>query len=80
MLLISLIAYFVIGFIPYGVSGLIVPTGAVAVLMVCWLVGLVITYRIAAARPLLAPVGVLGAIVFWFAFVTIGSSIFGWTA
>lgn len=80
IVIVSLVGYLLVGFFPYLVSGLIVPTGAVAVLMVCWFVGLLLTARLAAARPLLAPVGVVAAILFWFAFVTLGSSLFGWTA
>ncbi len=80
VVIVSFLAYLVIGFVPYLVSGLIVPTGAVAVLMVCWFVGLMLTARLAATRPLLAPVGVVAAILFWFAFVSLGSSLFGWTA
>jgi hypothetical protein len=80
IVIVTLVAYVAIGFVPYSVSGLIVPTGAVAVLMVCWFAGLVLTARLAAARPLLAPVGVVAAILFWYAFVTLGSRLFGWTA
>ncbi|NNF55148.1 MAG: hypothetical protein HKN03_11990 [Acidimicrobiales bacterium] len=80
VVIVSLLAYLAIGFFPYLVSGLIVPPGAVAVLMVCWFMGLFLTARMATARPLLAPVGVVAAILFWFAFVTLGSSLFGWTA
>ena len=80
IVIVSIVAYLVVGFVPYLVSGLIVPPGAVAVLMICWFVGLMLTARLAAARPLLAPVGVVAALLFWFAFVTLGSSLFGWTA
>lgn len=80
IVIVSLLAYMVVGFFPYLVSGLIVPNEAVAVLMICWFVGLLLTARLAAAQPLLAPVGVVGAILFWFAFVTLGSSLFGWAA
>ena len=80
IVIVSIVAYLVVGFVPYLVSGLIVPPGAVAVLMICWFVGLMLTARLAAARPVLAPVGVVAALLFWFAFVTLGSSLFGWTA
>lgn len=80
VVIVSLLAYLAIGFFPYLVSGLIVPIGAVAVLMVCWFAGLMLTSRLAASRPLLAPLGVVAAILFWFTFVTVGSSLFGWTA
>lgn len=76
--IVTLLAYLAIGFVPYLVSGLIVPTGAVAILMVCWLIGLFLTARVATTRPLLAPLGVVAALLFWFAFVTLGSSLFGW--
>ncbi len=80
VVIVTLIAYLGIGLFPFAVSGLLVPTAAVVVLMFCWFGGLFLTVRLAMNRPLLAPVGVAGALVFWYAFVTLGSIVFGWTA
>lgn len=77
---VALAAYVVIGFFPYLVSGLVVPTGAVVVLMACWAIGLAVTIRWARVRPMVAPAAVAVAIAFWFAFVSLGSAVFGWTA
>lgn len=76
----ALACYIAVGFFPYLVSGLVVPTGALVVLMACWAAGLALTTRFAADRPLVAPAAVIAAIAFWFAFVSVGSALFGWTA
>ena len=76
----ALICYLAIGFFPYLVSGLLVPPLAVLVLMAVWTAGLVATVRWSRHRPIVAPVSVVAAIAFWFAFVTLGSALFGWTA
>lgn len=80
ILLVALLAYLAIGIFPYLVSGLLVPPWAVAVLMLCWAVGLFAAVVGARRRPLLAPAAVVLALLFWFAFVTAGSMLFGWTA
>lgn len=77
---ISLLGYLAIGFVPYLVSGLIVPPGAVAVLLICWASGLALALSWVERRPLVAPGAVVVAILFWFAFVSVGSALFGWTA
>lgn len=73
-------AYVALGVFPYLVSGLVVPFGAVVVLMVCWFLGLIAIAVVAKRRPVLTPLVVLGAMLFWFAFVSLGSLLFGWTA
>lgn len=78
--LLAVASYLVLGFFPYLVSGLVVPPAAVAVLLCCWALGLLATARLARRRPLLTPLAVVAALVFWLAFVSLGSALFGWTA
>lgn len=77
---VAITAYVAIGVFPYLVSGLLVPQGAVVVLMVCWFLGLIAIAVVARRRPVFTPLAVLGALLFWFAFVSLGSRLFGWTA
>lgn len=76
----ALCGYVAVGFFPYLVSGLVVPPGAVVVLMVAWLLGLGLAVWLSRVRPLLVPAVVVLALVFWFAFVSVGEALFGWTA
>ncbi len=73
------ILYLPVGFL-YLVSGLAVPGPAVIVLLICWMAGLVFTFRLAARRPLLALVMTPAALGFWFLYLTAGERLFGWTA
>jgi Flp pilus assembly protein TadB len=62
---IGVIAYLALGLFPYLASGLLVPPGAVVVLMVVWTIGLVITIdlsRRSTGWTLMAPVL---ALAFW---------------
>ena len=77
---VALACYLGLGFFPYLVSGLVVPPGAVVFLMLCWTIGLVVILRWSKDRPIVAPAAVAIAIAFWFAFVSLGSAVFGWTA
>ena len=80
ILVVALVCYVLVGFFPYLVSGLVVPPSAVAVLMAFWATGLLAIALAGRRRPWLAPAVVVLALVFWFAFVTLGSLLFGWTA
>lgn len=72
--------YLVIGLFPYLSSGLLAPPYGVIILMVCWGIGLVLTWRLARTRPVLSLVAVPAALAFWWAFITAGGLLFGWTA
>lgn len=64
----------------YLAAGLLVPVVGLIVLWLIWLAGLVGTIVWARRQPgwsLLAPVIAVG---FWFAYVSLGSAVFGWTA
>lgn len=78
--MISLGLYVVTGVFPYLVSGLVVPVWALVVLMLCWGIGLAFTAMIALRRPLMSLFAVPGALVFWWAYVSGGAALFGWTA
>jgi len=78
--LIGLILYVGTGVFPYLASGLVAPLWGIAVLYAGWLVGLWLTVRLfrrASAWALAMPVV---AVAFWWVVVTMGESVFGWTA
>jgi hypothetical protein len=72
--------YLVIGLFPYLSSGLLAPLYGVIILMVCWGIGLVLTWRLARTRPVLSLAAVPAALAFWWAFISAGGLLFGWTA
>jgi hypothetical protein len=78
--MIVLALYVVTGVFPYLVSGLVVPIWALVLLMLCWGMGLALTARLALRRPLFSILALPAVLAFWWAFVTGGSALFGWTA
>jgi hypothetical protein len=77
---ITIVLYLAIGVFPYLSSGLLAPLYGVIVLMVCWGIGLVITWRLARTRPVLSLLAVPVALAFWWAVLTAGDVFLGWTA
>lgn len=78
--LIGLVLYIGTGVFPYLASGLVAPLWGIVVLYVGWLLGLSSTiwlFRRKSAWALTMPIAALG---FWWLVITIGESIFGWTA
>ena len=72
-----------VGVFPYAASGLLVPIWGIVVLYALWLglaFVLVRLLRGEARRPMLAPLVPVAALAVWFAVVTAGEAIFGWTA
>ena len=64
----------------HAVSGLVVPTWAVGVLLVIWVGLLLVAISLVRTRPawtLLVPVG---AVALWVAIVSAGDAWLGWTA
>ena len=64
----------------YAVSGLVMPTWAVGVMLVIWVGLLLLAISLARTRPawtLLVPVG---AVALWVAIVSAGDAWLGWTA
>ncbi|HEU4894576.1 MAG TPA: hypothetical protein VFT85_01965 [Acidimicrobiia bacterium] len=76
---IGVVAYAATGFL-YLTSGLVVPVPWIAVLWVIWLAGLYWLVRTFRRRRRWTPVVPIAAVVLWWLFVTIGGTLFGWTA
>ena len=80
---VGVVLHLAVGVFPYAASGLLVPLWAIAVLYGCWLALAVLLVRLLRGdrrRPLLAPAVPVAALVVWFAVVTLGEAVFGWTA
>jgi hypothetical protein len=78
--LIGLVLYVITGVFPYPASGLVAPFWGIAVLYAGWLLGLWLTIRLfrgGSAWTLAMPIV---AVAFWWLVVTLGESLFGWTA
>ena len=78
--LIGLILYVATGVFPYLASGLVAPLWGIAVLYAGWLVGLWLTFRLFRRGSAWALAMQVAAVAFWWVVVTLGESIFGWTA
>lgn len=76
----TILLYLVTGLFPYLVSGLAVPGVGLIVLMTCWAIGLTFTIRLARSRPVVSLLAIPTAWLFWWAYVSAGEAIFGWTA
>jgi hypothetical protein len=77
---VTIVLYLLIGIFPYLASGLLAPLYGVIILLVCWGIGLVLTWRLARRRPVLSLVAVPLALAFWGAVMAAGDLILGWTA
>lgn len=78
--LIGFFLYLVTGVFPYLASGLVAPVLGIAVLYVGWLLGLWLTVSLYRRRSTWALAMPLAALAFWWAVITLGESVFGWTA
>jgi hypothetical protein len=77
---IGLFVYIVTGFF-YVTSGLVVPLFPwLMILNAVWAFGLVVTIRQSRVRWWLAPLAVVGAVLFWVAYISAGEALLGWTA
>ena len=76
----GLLFYGMLGAIPYMASGLVVPPFGVAILLICWVLGLVVAIRESKRWPWAAPIAAGAALLFWVLFVQLGSWILGWSA
>ena len=75
------VAHVVIGAVPFAVSGLVAPLWGVVVLGVWWAVCLgAIVGLVRRHRPRLVPLVPVVALAGWFAFVSFGEAVLGWTA
>ena len=78
--LVGVVLYIATGVFPYLASGLVTPVWGFALLYFGWLVGLWWTVRLfrrKSAWGLAMPLASLG---FWWLVITVGESVFGWTA
>jgi hypothetical protein len=78
--LLGLVLYIGTGVFPYLASGLVAPLWGIAVLYVGWLLGLWSTISLFRRRSAWALVMPLAALAFWWVVITIGESVFDWTA
>jgi hypothetical protein len=79
----GVLLHLVIGAVPFAVSGLVAPLWGVVVLFVWWLALAATIVRLllgADRRPRLAPLVPVVALAGWFAFVSFGGAVLGWTA
>ena len=79
----GLVLHLAIGVVPFAASGLVAPLWGVVVLFVWWAVMLGVAVRLVRAqprRPLLVPLVPVVALVGWFAFMSFGGAVLGWTA
>lgn len=78
--LVGLVLYVVTGVFPYVASGLVAPLWGIALLYAGWLIGLWVTIRLYQRRSAWALAMPVAALAFWWLVITLGESIFGWTA
>jgi hypothetical protein len=76
---VGIVLYLGAGFF-YLASGLVVPGPWVFLLWAVWLLGWWPVIRLFMRNPVWVPAVGLGAFVFWWLFVTLGSWLFGWSA
>jgi hypothetical protein len=77
---IGLLAYLVVGVVPYLSSGLMVPGPWLYILWALWVVGLILAWRTFQRRPVMVLLFAPAAVAFWLIFVTVGEQTLGWTA
>lgn len=76
------VLHLAIGAVPFAVTGLVAPPWAVTVVLAYWATLLVVAIRLARderRRPYVIAVPVV-ALIGWFAFVSFGGAVLGWTA
>jgi len=78
--LVGVILYVITGVFPFLASGLVAPLWGIAVLYAGWLLGLWLTFRLFRSGSAWALAMPVAAVAFWWLVVTLGESLFGWTA
>jgi xanthosine utilization system XapX-like protein len=78
LVVVGLIAYLATGFI-YLTSGLVVPFPWLIVLWLVWLAGMWITARLMARWSWWVLSAAPAAMAFWWAYLSVGEAVFGWT-
>ena len=69
-----------VGVFPYGASGLMAPPVGLVILAVIWTGCVVALWRWRPENPWLTLLVPVGAVVAWFAVLTFGDAVLGWTA
>ena len=69
-----------VGLFPYGASGLMVPPSGLVVLAAVWIGLFVFLWRWRPGNQWLALVVPLVAVAAWFAILSLGDALLGWTA
>jgi hypothetical protein len=64
----------------YLSSGLMVPFPWLLGLWAVWLAGIAVLVWVFRSRPVLTPLLAVGAVVLWFAILSLGEQYLGWTA
>ncbi len=77
---ITAIVHLGIGFFPLAASGLLAPVWFLGVTFVLWLAGAATIWRLARSAPRRTWVVPVGVLVLWFAGLTLGEQLLGWTA
>lgn len=75
----GIVLYLAVGFL-YLTSGLVVPFPWLFVLWGVWILGLYPLVRLFRSRRVWVPAVAVGAILFWWAFVSLGGAVLDWTA
>lgn len=76
----GLVLYIATGLFPYASSGLVAPFWGIAVLYAGWLLGLWLTIRLFRRRSAWALAMPVAALAWWWLVITVGESVFDWTA
>lgn len=76
----GIVVHGLLGVFPYGASGLLAPPWAVFTVAVAWLGFLVAAVYLRKRRPWLVAATPIASLAFWFAFLTFGDLVLGWTA
>ncbi len=76
----SLVLHLAVAVFPLSASGLMAPPWALAVIALGWLVGLIAVWRIGSRRPFAALLVPIGTVAAWFALMSMGEFLLGWTA
>jgi len=77
--IVGIVAYAATGIL-YLASGLIVPGPWIIVLWAIWIAGMYLVVTLFRQHRLWTPVIAVGAAALWWLFVTVGESLFGWSA
>ena len=77
--IVGLIAYAATGIL-FIAGGLVVPGPWLFVLWAAWLVGVYLVIRLFRGQRPWTFLAAVGAVAFWWVYVTLGEAIFGWTA